>query len=266
MPRPRYLNVASLALLLLASVACGDDGAATDDADALEGVTWVLDRGSIDALVGGVPAGARVDIAFDGETASGTSGCNSYSGTYEVDGAAITFGPVGGTEMGCEPVLMALEAAFLGALGEVRGFRATADELLLTAGGVRLAFAPEAPVEPLPLVGTRWALDSLGYGGDTVASPVAGTDASVVFDETGEATGSTGCNLFGATYQVDGDTIAFGPMRLTRKACEPTIAQQEDIFQRAMMRATSFAIEGDVLTLSDELGAFLLSFRASSAT
>jgi heat shock protein HslJ len=263
MSRLRHLLVVPIAALTIVGPACGNDGAGGDDPAApLEGVTWILDGGSIDGLVDGVPPGTRVDVRFDDGTASGTSGCNHYSGTYEVDGGAVTFGALGGTEMGCSPQsLMELEAAYLGALGEVREFRVTAAELVLTAGGVRLAFAPEPPIEPLPLVGTRWALDSLGYGGDTVASPVAGADASVVFDEAGEATGSTGCNRFGADYQVDGDAIAFGPMRLTRRACEPAVSQQEDIFQRALLRATAFTIEGDVLTLHDELGAFLVSFR-----
>jgi heat shock protein HslJ len=261
--RSRTSFVVPLGLLVaLTGVACGDGEGGDDGTAALEGVTWILDGGSIDALVDGVPPGTRVDLRFDDGAVSGTSGCNRYMGTYEVDGSAITFGALGGTEMGCSPQsLMDLEATYLRALGEVRAFRVTDEELVLETDRVPLVFAQEPPIEPLPLIGTRWALDSLGYGGDTVASPVAGTDASIVFDEAGQATGSTGCNMFGAQYQVDGEAIAFGPMRLTRRACEPAVSEQEDIFQRALLRTTSFTIEGDVLMLYDELGAFLVSFR-----
>lgn len=266
MSRPRPFVVVPLVLLLTTAVACGDDGATIDDGRELEGVTWILDRGSIDGLADDVPPGARVDVRFEANEVSGTSGCNSYSGTYEVDGGSVSFGPLGGTEMGCQPSsLMELEAAYLSALGQVRTFRVSDDALTLTGGGAPMTFVREIPPEPLPLVSTRWVLDALGYGGDTVASPVQGTDAFIRFAADGSASGSTGCNRFGATYAVDGDAISIGGAEMTLVGCEPAFAEQEDVFQRALFRSARFTIEADVLTLFDADGGFLVSFRGTPA-
>ena len=255
-------------LLLLSLGACGGEGGnVSGSPSGLQGVTWVLDRGSIDGLVATAPADARVDIRFEADEVGGRSGCNSYGGTYEADGAELSFGALGGTEMACEPAsLMELETAYLAALGQVRTYRATDDELVLTGGGARLAFAPEEPAEPLPLVGTRWDLASLGYGGDAVASPVQGTDAHVRFDADGSVTGSTGCNSFGGTYEVESEAIAIGEVRMTLKACEPDVSQQEDVFHRGLVRASTFSIDGDTLTLADAQGAFLVSFTGRGAS
>ena len=79
-------------------------------------------------------------------------------------------------------------------------------------------------------------------------------------------TGSTGCNSFGGSYQVDGDAIAIGEVRMTLKACEPDVSQQEDVVHRALVRASTFSIDGDTLTLMDAQGAFLVSFAGRGAS
>ena len=56
------------------------------DDTTLEGPTWVLDRTSIDGLAPGAPDDARVDLTFEDDAVAGTSGCNRYFGSYEVDG------------------------------------------------------------------------------------------------------------------------------------------------------------------------------------
>jgi heat shock protein HslJ len=260
----RRLSIATLAAVTLLGTACGDDRSAggTDDG-AIRGVTWVLDRASIDALVPDVPGDARIDIRFEDGQVSGRSACNSYGGTYEVDGDALTFGPLGGTEMACQPpALMELEAEYLAALDGVEGYGLDGDALVLASGERELRFQREDAAAPKPLVGTRWELESLAYGADAVASPIAGADAFVRFGADGDVGGSTGCNTFGGRYQVGGDAIAIGEIRMTLKACAPDIDQQEDVFHRALLRAGRYGIEGDTLTLSDGAGAFLVSFTA----
>jgi heat shock protein HslJ len=229
----------------------------------LEGTTWVLDRASIDALVPEAPADARVDARFaDGEI-SGRSACNSYFGTYEVDDGSIGVEGIGGTEMACDPpALMELEAAYLGALGGVEAFVVEGSRLSLTGGAPSLVFVAEPPAEPRPLVGTDWRLSSLAYGSDMVSSPIAGTEPTARFSGDGEVSGSTGCNEYGGRYRIDGSAISIGEMRITLRGCEPDVARQEDVFQGGLQRAATFRIEGDVLTLSDAAGAFLVSFTA----
>ena len=47
---------------------------------------------------------------------SGSSGCNTYSGGYKLDGSTVTIGPLASTRMACDQALMDQETAFLTAL------------------------------------------------------------------------------------------------------------------------------------------------------
>lgn len=246
-------------------MSCADDGDGGGSADGgtLEGVTWVLQRESIDELIADAPAEARVDLLVDGGQASGQSGCNRYFGDVQTDGSTITFGTLGGTQMACEQPLMDLEAAYLTALGAVAEYEVSADELVLTGDDVRLVFDAEAAPEPLPLVGTAWSLEAVGSGTDAVSSPVAGTEVTISFADDGSASGSGGCNAFNTSYETDGNTIGFGPVASTAMACEPDVSDQEAAVFGALESAATYEIVGDVLTLSDADGGFLVSYRGA---
>ena len=47
---------------------------------------------------------------------SGSSGCNTFTGSYTLDGINVTIGPLASTMMACEQPVMDQEAAFLKAL------------------------------------------------------------------------------------------------------------------------------------------------------
>jgi heat shock protein HslJ len=62
-------------------------------------------------------AGTTLTATFtaDGQV-GGNAGCNSFSGTYKLDGTALTVGPLATTMKACEQKTMDQEAAFLAAL------------------------------------------------------------------------------------------------------------------------------------------------------
>jgi heat shock protein HslJ len=122
------------------------------DAPGLTGQVWYLES-FLDAQGAMTPLlpGSQVTAEFnaDGQV-SGTSGCNTYSGGYEVDGDMITFSPLASTMMACiEPAgLMEQEAAYLQNLGKAASFRVTDGklEMLDAAGQVILVYSATAPV------------------------------------------------------------------------------------------------------------------------
>ena len=175
-----------LATLLLAMTACGEDEVAgPGDGGTLEGTTWVLDRASVQHLAPDAPTDARVDLTFEGDAVSGSSGCNRYGGSVEVDGSSVAFRDLFGTQMACAQTLMDLESAYLAALGAVDEQHVNGVELVLTGADVRLVYEAEAEQEPAALVGTTWQLDSLATGTDAVSSPVAGPTSSSNSTTTG---------------------------------------------------------------------------------
>jgi heat shock protein HslJ len=87
------------------------------------------------------------DFGADGKL-TGSSGCNTYSATYKTDGAKITIGTAGGTEMACDTPdgVMEQEQAYLSALPLAASYRVEGSMLsLLKADGTYVATYQRAP-------------------------------------------------------------------------------------------------------------------------
>ena len=67
----------------------------------------------------------------DDATISGSSGCNTYSGTYSVDGTSLSVGPLATTRLACDEPVMEQEQAYLEALQAATRFELTTDRLTL---------------------------------------------------------------------------------------------------------------------------------------
>jgi heat shock protein HslJ len=136
--------VAGLSILVIVA-ACDPTGSGQNTtpepttAVDLAGTSWTM------VSVGGTPVveGSGAAMTFDASgTVSGSTGCNSVNGSYSVDGAALTFGPLATTRMACEAGLMAQEAAVLEALAGVSGWEIDADGQLHLIGATELVLDP----------------------------------------------------------------------------------------------------------------------------
>jgi len=254
----------AIGALLLLTVGCADVDPA-NDRDQLTGITWVLDAVSATALAAEAPLDARATITFEDGQAGGTAFCNSYGGKYEASAdGSISFEAFAMTEMACAEPYMALEAAYLEALGEVTGFAVTGDGLSLSGGQVSLTFTEEVPMDPLPLEGTQWRLDMIAAGTDEVSSVVAGTEPALVL-EGGQTSGDTGCNSFSGSYELDGAALTFGLLATTRMACAPDVMAQEAAVLEALGEVATWSVEEDRLTLADTGGNLLLGYTGAPA-
>jgi heat shock protein HslJ len=81
--------------------------------------------------------------------------------------------------------------------------------LLVAAVMVQAQPGRDLSTDQRVLAGTDWRLVSLGPPG-AETEVVAGTTVTAKFGEDGRVGGSTGCNTYGGTYEVRGDTISFG--------------------------------------------------------
>jgi heat shock protein HslJ len=110
------------------------DPVAPEPDAALEGTTWRLD-----ALVEGPgPDGAVSSVLgegfleLDGGQLGGHTGCNSFGGSYEVDGDRLLVGDVSQTLIGCEEALQRQEAHVIGILEADPTFLVEGSRLELT--------------------------------------------------------------------------------------------------------------------------------------
>ena len=143
--RPLFLRIFALSALVILLTACGSGssspGGGNESGDRLNGTSWVL--ASIDGAAA-VPGVAATAIFANGQV-SGSGGCNSYGGKYEVRGNKLTTSEIVSTMMACaDQSTMDQEAAFLGALGKAETFKITSDKLeITTSDGKTMAFTPQ---------------------------------------------------------------------------------------------------------------------------
>jgi heat shock protein HslJ len=93
----------------------------------LEATAWVLDSAPGDEL----PADASPSAAFSAGRIAGSTGCNRFTGPYTLVGDRLELGAIAVTRMACAPPILALEQAYLEALGKVARWRIEGDALVL---------------------------------------------------------------------------------------------------------------------------------------
>lgn len=210
--------------------------------------------------------GTEITAEFTPDGAlAGDGGCNSYFGSYEVDGESISIGQMGMTEMACmEPEgVMDQEQQFLAALQTAATYRIQADKLeMRTADGALAVSFVARPAATL--AGSSWDVISYNNGSEAVVSVIIGTELTAEFVEDGRLSGSAGCNTYNASYETDGDSITIGPAASTRMACgEPEgIMEQEMQYLAALETAATYRIDGDRMEMRTADGALVASFQA----
>lgn len=236
---------------------------------ALEGTTWVLDsylnkEGSMEPAL----SGSEATIRFQDDQLGGNASCNTYFGSYEVDGSKIEINVGGTTLMACVPQPLAeQEHAYLAALNLARFYLVQENELRLAdaSGKTILKYSV---LQPASLVGTLWEVTGYNNGQGGFSSVIAGTEITAAFGTNGSLTGFSGCNNYATTYSVEGNNISIGQVATTMKFCaEPQgVIEQENAYGAALQAASTYEIEGDSLTLFDFEGTRQAAFQVRKAS
>jgi heat shock protein HslJ len=212
----------------------------------LEGVSWRLTT-----LAGKAPqlspgSSRPVTVRFEAGRVAGFSGCNTFTGSYAIDGDRVTLGRLATTMMACPEPEMALESAFHAALSGTVHYSIQADQLrLIAASGTVLVFEAEPPPR---LEGVTWEVTGFNNNRHAVISLVADAPITLSFEQ-GTVSGNAGCNTFWAPYSADGNRVKIGPAATTRKACSEERMGQERAFLAALESAVTWSLEGGVLDM-----------------
>lgn len=239
------------ALLLMATTilatGCGGGGGSSAELD-LPGTSWTLaDPGE---------ATAPPTLQFAAATVSGSGGCNGFSGSYEVDGERLSFGPLKATQIGCPEPLAAAERRFFAALEEVSHGRLEDGELILAGdGGATLRLRATSPEGD-------WRATSL-LQGNAVASLLAGTKITAELAADGSLTGSAGCNRYHARFAATGSEISIDGVAATKKSCTAPagVMEQEQEYLSALSQARQYRLEAHGLVLLTAAGTILVTYE-----
>ena len=261
-----YAILAVVALALLAAGCTTQPGANNTTATATVAAessligTWQLtsflgtNGQTVGAVAGSVPL---VTFSRDGSV-TGTAGCNHFTANYTVSGNQLSIGPTVSTLMACPAPagVMDQEQRIFELFPLTAGYTITGSTLaLLDRSGNRIMTFDRAPgTVNAPLVGTMWRL--AGFTDNATArSALAGSNATLLFSSDGRLSGTTGCNDISGTYTMNGNALSFGPLAVTERACaDPAATAQERDLLAVLGAATSYAIQGDRLTISNAAG------------
>lgn len=224
---------------------------------------WTLERmGSPEAGVA-VLEGTRPTLNYFLDYYAGSGGCNWYLATYVVDGDQIDMRVPSQTRLACtEPEgVLDQESTFIGALPNATHFVIEADRLHLFTVGDQ-ALATLVPAETVEFEGTDWALRLFADGEEWYPLLEGGT-ITALFDG-GEVSGSSGCNTYRGSYELDGEDITIGPLAVTEMACdEPSgVMEQESGYLETLQSAASYRVVGGMMVIFDTTGAATFQFGA----
>ena len=133
-----YIPLAGMILLFLAACA----GASTGTSDPLDGTSWELWAFRKTKPI----PGTTFTATFEDGQVRGSAGCNSYGGSYQIDGDRIFVGEMVSTEMAClDPEgLMEQESYLLEFLGDAQTFQVDEEQLqIFRSDGEALTFQPQ---------------------------------------------------------------------------------------------------------------------------
>jgi heat shock protein HslJ len=243
----------------------GSDGlTGSAQAASLEGTTWILSQQAVDGALAPLPEGVVATLLMQDGAAGGSGGCNSWFGDYALDGDALTFSRIGSTMMFCEGPQSDVEQAYFANLGSVASYSIAGSQLtLLSADSAPLLVLDEAP--EATIVGS-WVATSIAMG-DAIVSSAQTSAVTADFGADGQLSGSDGCNTYHATYEVEGQSIAIGPLATTKKGClSDELNEQSVAYAAALEAARTWTVEptGALFLLSAE-GTVLVTFTPAAA-
>ena len=216
----------------------------------LEGVDWELS--SLAGATGPSADTSPITARFERER-SRQRWVQPVSRDISLDGADLQIGPVAATRMACDEPTNARETAYFAALEKVASYQADGASLTLLDGdgGDLLTYQK---VEPTPLTGTEWT--GLFFNdGDALVSALADSGFTAIFADDG-----TGERQLGVQHVL---RAVHGRRRhyvLRAARVDPDGVRRGGhgpgggAVRRALIRVTSFAIQGDELTLLDDQG------------
>lgn len=261
---------ALLAACVLLGAACTSDAGfeerpttTTRPGGSAGGITGTWQLESYDDGGGRTPAApqpATLSVVADG-TFSGSTGCNSLSGTYRIDGERLTVSPGPMTKRACiDEAGDAQERAVVAGLTDAAGFRLDGDVWTVTDRSGRPTLVWRRG--PDGLAGTSWTVSGVNTG-NAVESSASTGDLNATFAADGTVSGSGGCNTFSGRYTDDDGTLAVTGLQSTEIGCDPARATLESQYLAALGRATTYELTPTALTLRDGNGAIQVMFVAS---
>ena len=162
-------------------------------------------------------------LTFEGGRLAVIAGCNTMMGGYTISDDVLVVDTLAQTQMACDPERHAQDewvaVLFRGGPTLTRAV----GTLTVASDEVTVTFDEQSDPPADSLDGSVWKIVSL----DGPAGSLTAPDGAYIAYADGRVSISTGCNSGSAEVEVTDDTITFGPMALTRMACDGDVMEFE---------------------------------------
>ena len=217
----------------------------------LTGTDWDL------VSIGGTDySTSGVTLTFDGESISGSDGCNHFGGRFSIENGALVLEQESffSTEMAC--LDMETPAAFMEAFLSAGTFSLDNDRLTIQSDHGELIFVKPTSAS---FENTTWQLSGMAQNDAVVHMAI---DQNIYFQiENGAIGGNGGCNTFGGDVSIENERISISSIFSTLMAClDDDVNQREQAFFNMLENAASYEILRQSLTLFDVDGQLLATF------
>lgn len=246
--------IALLALAGLTFAACGsdDDGATestgTPTAEDLSGRGFV----STDVTGYDLVEGSEITMNFLDDAVSVNAGCNTMNGGYEITDGTFVAGQFAMTMMACDDPLMAQDTWLSEFLASSPSISLDGSTLSFSGDDVTITLDE---IEPAALVGTTWTVTGT-VANEAVSSVPMDSTASITIADDGTVAVDTGCNTGSGSVEVGDDTLTFGPIAITMRACADEAVNQLEASMLAVLQGeVTYEIDGSNMSLRSGEGA-----------
>jgi heat shock protein HslJ len=185
--------------------------------------------------INGKPTQRAPRIEFVRGLALGSTGCNSFEGSYVQNGQLLSFRRVFATEIGCPGAIGAQERALLTLLSpKVQILRGADGGIMLKSGRqtatlrraancINCNRLPVAAAVPLPkLVGNDWVIQSIN------GKPVSLPDKAKISFTATNVSATIGCNRMSGPYRIGKkEYLVTGSLISTLIGCPPGLDKEE---------------------------------------
>ena len=203
------------------------------------------------------PSAGTLAFAAGGKV-SGSTGCNTFNGTYKQSGSSLTIavGPM--TMIACTGDVATQETDVLANLALVDSFSSGARLQLKMGTSTILTYKADAS----GLEGSSWVATGINNGKGGVVSDASTSKVTAKFNTDGGLSGNGGCNTYTASFTTSGkDGLKIGPAISTMMACElASVMTTEQQYFAALTKVASYQRDGNRLTLRDASGAIQVTY------
>ncbi|MCO6449698.1 MAG: META domain-containing protein [Caldilineales bacterium] len=217
---------------------------------SIEDTEWLLAgyESASGGMVGAV-LGSGASTRFSGGDVSGSTGCNDFNGSYEIDGEMLSISELASTRKFCEtpPGVMGQESQVLDLLPQVASYqiKQTTLELSDADGTVILTYFARPTFADLGSI--TWQLVSFGPIADQ-QEPAPDSEITLNINDEGQVSGSSGCNTYSGGIDGQAEAFTIGPLASTQKLCaDEAVNQQEAAYLQALGSANSATLRGNSL-------------------